>query len=192
MPCQFMVRRLALGSPYSKPSTAEDGLPSGQPMSPSRTSQRQYSRGPRPTQRNRQNLFHPAVDSAAPWPPRQPAQGPELSAKHNTGGSNAHTALRAAVKEEAGTSPLPREAGTDRLLSSHIPGNGIRQKARPNSRDAFPIKTIPTLTRIQSCSRELQVNSRLSALLALVNGSPKGCAATCKPASRHVKVRRLC
>lgn len=121
----FMVRRLALGSPYSKPSTAtaEDGLPN--PASRPRfagllavsivaalmLTQRGY-----PIQDRRMHSV-PASARAAPVP------APQWIAGRKCDGNNVHTEPAETRKAEAQVFQKGYEGVTDRLVESHIPGN---------------------------------------------------------------------
>jgi hypothetical protein len=130
MLCRQMIRRLALGSPYSKPSTAEDSLRTpARCLTPCRSILRQYSRGARPTQRGCWSLSCQAVDSLVAWCGIEYVRVPKSCERHSPGDNNAHIGQSALTTTEARISQRNPEAGSDRPLESHIPGNGIPRKS---------------------------------------------------------------
>jgi len=87
-----MVRRLALGSPYSKPSTAtaEDSLPHPASRSLRRATPSQYSRGTLPMQRGYRSSNRLAVGSA-PCARVEPVRSLESCARRRLVDRNAHS-----------------------------------------------------------------------------------------------------
>ena len=128
---QLMVRRLALGSPYSKPSTAtaEDSLP--HPASQCRSARLhlcQYSCGALPMQRGRRTSNRRRVDCGSVYARAERVRAPESCARRNSGESNAHSEPLAVTKVEAHIFQRNREGGSDMLPVRHIPGSGIPRK----------------------------------------------------------------
>jgi len=125
---QFMFRRLALGCPYSKPSTAEDGLRRPAAASACRTKHSQYSRRSRPTQRCDRASNRPAVRLLAPCVRVGHVQALGWFAKHKLGDNTAHSGPPAATTTEAHVFQRSCAGGTDTLPGSHIPGSKIPRK----------------------------------------------------------------
>lgn len=152
--------RLALGSPYSKPSTttAEDGLPH-----PERRCRRkllsQYSRGLEATQCARP-ASKAGVGSAAVYGRSHRVVVQKSSARCSCDGSNAHSERAEALKTGVRTFQRNPEAANDRLRDRRIRGSGSRQKSfrkiwREQTQVYRPI-TNTTQVQTQSCGQTLQ------------------------------------
>ena len=127
--CQTTTRRLALGSPYSKPSTAEDVLPHPEkPMMLRRATLSQYSRGAHPMQRGRPTSNRLAVDSQTVYGLAERVRALGLCSRRSFGDSNAHTGPLAATGMGAHVFQTIPEVGSGRLPARHTPGNGIPRK----------------------------------------------------------------
>jgi len=129
---QTTVRRLALGSPYSKPSTAtaEDGLlhPAIRPCVAGlyRVS---ISCDTHAMQRGSRTLNCPVVGSVAACADSDRVQGPESCVIHSFGDSTDHSGLVAETVTEARIFQRDSEAGNGMLVECRTHGNGIPRKA---------------------------------------------------------------
>jgi hypothetical protein len=138
-----MVRRLALGSPYSKPSTAEDGLP--HPAIPTNrfagihaVSMQRWDSVLKHAwlcnAAHRDFRNYPAVGGGLirRWllgcSARAPFQYGNRATRHSAGDSSVRSALLAATTMEARIFQRNREGASDKLPESRIPGSRILRK----------------------------------------------------------------
>jgi|SRR5208337_3472911 len=128
---QTTIRRLALGNPYSKPSTAtaEDGLlhPAIRPCLAG-LYRLSISCGTHPMQRGYRTMSCPVFGSAAACADSDRVRAPKSCAIHSFGDSTAHSGLPAATTTEAEIFRRARGGESDRLPPRRIPGNGIPRK----------------------------------------------------------------
>ena len=130
-----MVRCLALGSPYSKPSTAEDGLPQpgkaaelppGYSIASIDAARKFMQRGARARSRPKTRL-------AAAWQEVQHAQVPERCGKRSRDGSNARSELGTASAEGARVFQRNHGGENGTLAVRCIPGNEILERTVPTT-----------------------------------------------------------
>src|SRR5450755_2839631 len=109
---ETMVRRLALGSPYSKPSTAEDSLPyPARRQSSAGITRGQYSRAAHAMQRGHRNLHWLVGHSVNPCSTMAYVRAPESSARCKTGDSTVRSGSFVVAITEARIFPKTRAAG---------------------------------------------------------------------------------
>ena len=140
-----MVRCVALGSPYSKPSTAEDGLPqpgkaAGLPPGYSIAS---IAAARKFMQRDGQAKSWPRTHLAAAWQEVRPAQVPEQCGRRSRDDSNGRSEPAAAGEEEARISQRNRAGGSDTLAGRRIPGSEIPEKTVPTTEEQEETRHTP-------------------------------------------------
>ncbi len=127
---QITVRRLALGSPYSKPSTAtaEDGLlhPTIRPCLAGLYGV-SISCGTHPMQRG-YRMLNPVVGSVAACTDSDRVRAPERCVIRISGDSTDRSGLVAVTVTEAHIFQRDSEAGNGMLLECRTHGNGIPRK----------------------------------------------------------------
>ena len=125
------VRRLALGSPYSKPSTAEDGLP--HPASPPSPGSHDASidRDEHPTQCGCRPWNRLDVDFLDVCDRFACARTRFLSAECSTDGNTVHSGQVATTTEAARNFQRSCGRGSDTPRRLRTPGNEIPRKNRP-------------------------------------------------------------
>ena len=129
------VRCLALGSPYSKPSTAEDGLPQPGKAAelPPGYSNASIDAARKFMQRGGRARSRPRTHLAAAWQEVQHAQVPEQCGKRSRDESNARSEPGAASAEGARAFQRNRAGENGTLAVRCIPGNEILEETVPTT-----------------------------------------------------------
>lgn len=135
---------MALGSSYSKASTAEDGLPQPgeQLRAPAWLAIASIDAARGVMQRGCQYLSHWRIDSRSCWW-EQPAPAPERFERRICGGSNARNGLVSASEEAEIPFRRSHEAVTGRLPAQRNSGNGIPERHATTGR-VIPGETLRT------------------------------------------------